>query len=199
MKFANTMTYDNEQVRTAVREATDVMRRGGVILYPTDTVWGLGCDATQSEAVRRIYALKRRAEAKAMLVLTEAVGRVEWYFDRVPDIAWDLWNVADKPLTLILPRARNVASELLAEDGTLGIRITHEPVSAALCAALKKPIVSTSANISGEPTPRTFAAITDEVRQAVDYVFPLRQDETTLPPPSGIIKVGDGGLIEVIR
>ena len=193
------MTYDNEQLRTAVREATDVMRRGGVILYPTDTVWGLGCDATQSEAVRRIYALKRRAEAKAMLVLTEAVGRVEWYFDRVPDIAWDLWDVADKPLTLILPRARNVAPELLAEDGTLGIRITREPVSAALCAALKKPIVSTSANISGEPTPRTFAAITDEVRQAVDYVFPLRQDETTLPPPSGIIKVGDGGLIEVIR
>ena len=193
------MTYDKEQLRTAVREATDVMRRGGVILYPTDTVWGLGCDATQGEAVRRIYALKRRAEAKAMLVLTEAVGRVEWYFDRVPDIAWDLWDVADKPLTLILPRARNVAPELLAEDGTLGIRITREPVSAALCAALKKPIVSTSANISGEPTPRTFAAITDEVRQAVDYVFPLRQDETTLPPPSGIIKVGDGGLIEVIR
>ena len=193
------MPYDNEQLRTAVREAVDVMRRGGVILYPTDTVWGLGCDATQSEAVRRIYALKRRAEAKAMLVLTEAVGRVEWYFDRVPDIAWDLWDVADKPLTLILPRARNVAPELLAEDGTLGIRITREPVSAALCAALKKPIVSTSANISGEPTPRTFAAITAEVRQAVDYVFPLRQDETTLPPPSGIIKVGDGGLIEVIR
>jgi L-threonylcarbamoyladenylate synthase len=162
-------------------------------------VWGLGCDATNSAAVRRIYELKRRAEAKAMLVLTDAVGRVDYYFDRVPDIAWDLWEVADKPLTLILPRARNIAPELMAEDGSLGIRITHEAVSQAICARLKRPLVSTSANISGEPTPKTFAEITDEVKEAVDYIVPLRQAETVLPAPSGIIKLGDGGLVQVIR
>jgi L-threonylcarbamoyladenylate synthase len=182
-----------------IRETCAVLERGGVVLYPTDTVWGLGCDATNSAAVRRIYELKRRAEAKAMLVLTDAVGRVDYYFDRVPDIAWDLWEVADKPLTLILPRARNIAPELMAEDGSLGIRITHEAVSQAICARLKRPLVSTSANISGEPTPKTFAEITDEVKEAVDYIVPLRQAETVLPAPSGIIKLGDGGLVQVIR
>jgi L-threonylcarbamoyladenylate synthase len=182
-----------------IRETCAVLERGGVVLYPTDTVWGLGCDATNSAAVRRIYELKRRAEAKAMLVLTDAVGRVDYYFDRVPDIAWDLWEVADKPLTLILPRARNIAPELMAEDGSLGIRITHEAVSQAICARLKRPLVSTSANISGEPTPKTFAEITDEVKDAVDYIVPLRQAETVLPAPSGIIKLGDGGLVQVIR
>ncbi len=182
-----------------IRETCAVLERGGVVLYPTDTVWGLGCDATNSAAVRRIYELKRRAEAKAMLVLTDAVGRVDYYFDRVPDIAWDLWEVADKPLTLILPRARNIAPELMAEDGSLGIRITHEAVSQAICARLKRPLVSTSANISGEPTPKTFAEITDEVKEAVDYIVPLRQAETELPAPSGIIKLGDGGLVQVIR
>jgi L-threonylcarbamoyladenylate synthase len=182
-----------------IRETCAVLERGGVVLYPTDTVWGLGCDATNSAAVRRIYELKRRAEAKAMLVLTDAVGRVDYYFDRVPDIAWDLWEVADKPLTLILPRARNIAPELMAEDGSLGIRITHEAVSQAICARLKRPLVSTSANISGEPTPKTFAEITNEVKEAVDYIVPLRQAETVLPAPSGIIKLGDGGLVQVIR
>ena len=197
----NTPTHTPEaaDAAEAVRTAVDVVRRGGVILYPTDTVWGLGCDATCEEAVRRIYDIKRRADSKAMLVLVDGVGRVDWYFDRVPDIAWDLWEVADKPLTLILPRARRVAPSLMAADGTLGIRITRERVSHAICTQLKRPLVSTSANISGEPTPRTFASIADEIRNAVDYIVPLRQDERTLPPPSGIIKVGDGGLVEVIR
>jgi L-threonylcarbamoyladenylate synthase len=175
------------------------MQRGGVILYPTDTVWGLGCDATNSEAVRRIYTIKQRAESKAMLVLTDAAARVDYYFDRVPDIAWDLWEVTDKPLTLILPRARHLAPELVADDGSVGIRITHEQVSQALCARLKHPLISTSANISGHPTAHTYADIEEEIRQAVDYIVPLRQDETALPAPSGIIKLGDGGLVQVIR
>lgn len=186
-------------MKEIIRQAYDILARGGVILYPTDTVWGLGCDATNSEAVRRIYEIKRRSDAKAMLVLTDAVGRIDYYFDRVPDIAWDLWEVADKPLTLILPRARYLAPELMAEDGSVGIRITNEEVSRNLCAAFKRPIVSTSANISGEPTARTFAEISEEVKQAVDYIVPLRQEETSLPAPSGIIKLGDGGLIQVIR
>lgn len=185
--------------REAIAKAVEVMNNGGVILYPTDTVWGLGCDATNSKAVRRIYEIKRREDSKSMLCLTDAIGRVDYYFDRVPDIAWDLWDVADKPLTLILPRARNVAPELIAADGTMGIRITHEEVSNALCARLKRPVVSTSANISGEPTARCFADISDEIKQAVDYIVPLRHGETQNPPPSGIIKVDDGGLIKVIR
>lgn len=190
---------DKQLFQQAINEAVKVLNAGGVILYPTDTVWGLGCDATNSAAVRRIFEIKRRADSKAMLSLTDAVGRVDYYFDRVPDIAWDLWEVADKPLTLILPRAHNVAPELIAEDGTMGMRITHEEVSRNLCARLRKPLVSTSANISGEPTARCFADISDEVKQAVDYIVPLRQDEQENPAPSGIIKVGDGGLITVIR
>lgn len=190
---------EKQKFQQAIREAVQVLNKGGVILYPTDTVWGLGCDATNSEAVRRIFTIKRRADSKAMLSLIDAVGRVDYYFDRVPEIAWDLWEVADKPLTLILPRARNVAPELIAEDGTMGMRITHETVSNALCARLRRPLVSTSANISGEPTARCFADISEEVKQAVDYIVPLRQNEAHNPTPSGIIKVDDGGLIQVIR
>ena len=186
-------------MREAIQKAVDVMNQGGVILYPTDTVWGLGCDATNSEAVRRIYQIKRREDSKSMLCLVDAIGRVDYYFENVPDVAWDLWDVADKPLTLILPRARNVAKELIAADGTMGMRITKEAVSNALCARLKHPLVSTSANISGQPTARCFADICDEIKQAVDYIVPLRQNETENPAPSGIIKVEDGSVIKVIR
>lgn len=194
------MNEEEKQLfKQAITEALAVLNRGGVILYPTDTVWGLGCDATNSAAVKRIFEIKRRADSKAMLSLTDALGRVDYYFERVPEIAWDLWEVADKPLTLILPRARNVAPELIAADGTMGMRITHELVSQTLCARLKRPLVSTSANISGEPTARCFADISDEVKRAVDYIIPLRQNETHNPPPSGIIKVGDGGEVKVIR
>ncbi len=194
-----TMYKNNEDFNRAIAEAITVLEKGGVILYPTDTVWGLGCDATNSEAVRRIYQIKRREDSKSMLCLCDAIGRVDYYFKDVPDTAWDLWDVADKPLTLILPRARNVAPELIAADGTMGMRITSEQVSHALCARLKKPLVSTSANISGQPTARCYADISDEIKQAVDYIVPLRQDERENPAPSGIIKVGDGGIINVIR
>lgn len=182
-----------------ISKTLEILNQGGVILYPTDTVWGLGCDATNSAAVRKIYEIKRRSDSKSMLSLMDAVGRVDYYFDRVPEIAWDLWDVADKPLTLILPHARNVAPELIAEDGTLGVRITKEEVSNTICARLRRPLVSTSANISGEPTARCFADISQEIIDAVDYIVPLRQDETKNPAPSGIIKVEDGGVVTVIR
>ncbi len=185
--------------KNIISRALEVLNSGGVILYPTDTVWGLGCDATNSAAVRKIYEIKRRADSKSMLSLVDAVGRVDYYFDRVPEIAWDLWEVTDKPLTLILPRARNVAPELIAEDGTMGMRITSEEVSNTLCARLRRPLVSTSANISGEPTARCYADISQEIKDAVDYIIPLRQDETRNPAPSGIIKVEDGGIVKVIR
>lgn len=182
-----------------ITKALEVLNKGGVILYPTDTVWGIGCDATNSEAVRRIYQIKQREDSKAMLSLVDAVGRVDYYFDRVPEIAWDLWEVTDKPLTLILPRARNVAPELIAADGTMGMRITQEEVSQTLCARLKRPLVSTSANISGQPTARNFSEISQAIRDAVDYIIPLRQKEKGTPSPSGIIKVEDGGVITIIR
>ena len=190
---------ERQQFRQAVGEAVKILQQGGVILYPTDTVWGLGCDATCSDAVRRIFEIKQRADSKAMLTLTDAEGRVEQYFDDVPEVAWQLWEVTDKPLTLILPRAHGVASELIAEDGTMGIRITREAVSQGICQRLRKPLVSTSANISGQPTPKCFAEISQAIRQAVDYIVPLRQDEGQNPSPSGIIKLGDGGLFTVIR
>lgn len=202
--FCSIRHKDTNQSRMSISKeiiakTIEVLNAGGVILYPTDTVWGLGCDATNSAAVKRIYEIKRRADSKAMLTLVDAAGRVDYYFDRVPEIAWDLWEVTDKPLTLILPRARNVAPELIAADGTMGMRITSEEVSQTICARLKRPLVSTSANISGEPTAKCFADISEEIKQAVDYIVPLRQEERKNPAPSGIIKLGDGGLIQVIR
>lgn len=202
--FCSIRHKDTNQSRMSISKeiiakTIEVLNAGGVILYPTDTVWGLGCDATNSAAVKRIYEIKRRADSKAMLTLVDAAGRVDYYFDRVPEIAWDLWEVTDKPLTLILPRARNVAPELIASDGTMGMRITSEEVSQTICARLKRPLVSTSANISGEPTAKCFADISEEIKQAVDYIVPLRQEERKNPAPSGIIKLGDGGLIQVIR
>ena len=202
--FCSIRHKDTNQSRMSISKeiiakTIEVLNAGGVILYPTDTVWGLGCDATNSAAVKRIYEIKRRADSKAMLTLVDAAGRVDYYFDRVPEIAWDLWEVTDKPLTLILPRARNVAPELIAAYGTMGMRITSEEVSQTICARLKRPLVSTSANISGEPTAKCFADISEEIKQAVDYIVPLRQEERKNPAPSGIIKLGDGGLIQVIR
>ena len=148
-----------------IRQAVAALEAGGVILYPTDTVWGLGCDAANAEAVARIYAIKQRQESKSMLVLVDCPQRMAVYVDTVPDVAWDLMELADKPLTIIYDGARNLAPNLIADDGSIGIRVTAEQFSRDLCARFRRPIVSTSANISGRPTPRTFAEIPDEIRQ----------------------------------
>ncbi len=182
-----------------IKKACQVLWEGGVILYPTDTIWGLGCDATNAAAVKRVYDIKQRADSKAMLVLVDSPVKVDFYVDEVPDIAWDLIELTEKPLTIIYPGARNLASNLLAEDGSVGIRVTKEKFSHRLCQQFRKAIVSTSANISGAPSPATFAEISPEILEAVDYVVSLRQEETGKPRPSGIIKLGKGGLIEVIR
>ncbi len=182
-----------------IAQACEVMQRGGTILYPTDTIWGIGCDATNSEAVRRVYEIKRRADSKALIVLTDAMTKVEYYVEEVPDIAWDLVELSDKPLTVIYEGARNLAPELSGEDGSVGIRVTQEAFSQALCRRFRKAIVSTSANISGSPAPRTFAEIPDEIRRAVDYVVEARRDDTTEVQPSSIIKLGKGGVIKIIR
>ncbi|MBQ8046161.1 MAG: threonylcarbamoyl-AMP synthase, partial [Bacteroidales bacterium] len=173
-------------MKEELKKAVEVMRRGGVILYPTDTVWGIGCDATNAEAVARIYEIKRRVESKSMIVLVDSMAKVEGYVREVPDIAWDLIDVADKPLTIIYDGARNLAPNLLAEDGSIGIRVTAELFSKELCYRFQKAVVSTSANISGEPTPRFFAEISPEIVEAVDYVVGYKQLEKGNPKSSSI-------------
>ena len=182
-----------------IKEACRVMREGGVILYPTDTIWGIGCDATNEEAVRRVYQIKQRADSKAMLVLVDSAVKVDFYVQDVPEVAWDLIEVADKPLTIIYSGARNLAPNLLAADGSVGIRVTNEEFSKRLCQQFRKAIVSTSANVSGQPSPRCFAEISEEIKSAVDYIVKARRDELAGSKPSGIIKLGEGGLVQVIR
>ncbi len=175
------------------------MSRGGVILYPTDTIWGIGCDATNEEAVRRVYEIKHRADSKAMLVLVDSPVKVDFYVSDVPDVAWDLIELTTKPLTIIYSGARNLAPNLLAEDGSVGIRVTQETFSMQLCRQFRKAIVSTSANISGQPSPASFSEISEDIKRAVDYIVNYRQEETGHPKPSSIIKLGQGGVINIIR
>ena len=182
-----------------IKNACRVMEEGGIILYPTDTIWGIGCDATNEEAVRRVYEIKHRADSKAMLVLVDSPVKVDFYVDDVPAVAWDLIELADKPLTIIYSGARNLAPNLLAEDGSVGIRVTNEEFSKRLCQQFRKAIVSTSANVSGQPSPACFAEISEELKAAVDYIVSVRREETTRSKPSGIIKLGRGGEVKVIR
>ena len=175
------------------------MREGGVILCPTDTIWGIGCDATNEDAVRRVYEIKQRQDSKAMLVLVDSSVKVDFYVRDVPEVAWDLIDLADKPLTIIYSGARNLAANLLAEDGSVGIRVTNEDFSKRLCQQFRKAIVSTSANISGQPSPKNFSEISEEVKSAVDYIVGYRQEEMSNPKPSSIIKLDKGGVIKIIR
>lgn len=185
----------NEDLRCAV----EVMRRGGVVLYPTDTVWGIGCDATNAEAVRRVYEIKHRAESKALIVLVDSMAKLSGCVREVPDLAWSLIELTDKPLTIIYDGARNLAGNLIAEDGSVAIRVTEERFSKALCGRMHVPVVSTSANVSGEPTPKNFSEISQAIVGAVDYVVRYRQDDTVKPNPSSIIKLGINGKVKVIR
>ena len=182
-----------------IKKACQVLQEGGVILYPTDTVWGIGCDATNAAAVQRVYDIKQRSDSKAMLVLVDSPVKVDFYVSDVPPIAWDLLEVADRPLTLIYPHARNLAPNLLAEDGSVGIRVTAEAFSHRLCQQFRKAIVSTSANISGQPAAACFSEISEAVKSAVDYIVRYRQDDESRPRPSSIIKLGAGNEIKIIR
>lgn len=174
---------NDEKLKEEVRKACEILKNGGIILYPTDTIWGIGCDATNEVAVKRVYELKHREDSKAMLVLLDDVGKLASYVE-VPDVAYELLEVNDKPMTIIYPNAKNLAKNLIAQDRTIGIRITSEIFTKSLLYRFRKPIVSTSANISGEPSPRCFAEISDAVKTAVDYVVDFRQEETTNPAPS---------------
>ena len=182
-----------------IRNAVEVMRKGGVILYPTDTVWGIGCDATNAEAVARVYEIKKRADSKALLCLVDSDARLQRYVKKVPNVAWELLDCADKPTTVILDGAVNLAPNLIAEDGSIALRITQEAFSKELCYRFQKAIVSTSANISGEPTAQNYCDISQEIIDAVDYVCWTRRQEHKPHKPSSIIKLGLGGEVEIIR
>ena len=198
MKIKETIqpSYD----KADLDEAVATLRQGGIILYPTDTVWGIGCDATNEEAVQRIYALKRRQDSKSMLVLVAETHEVERLISEVPEIAYDLMELAVRPITIVYTSgASGVAPSLIGEGGSLGIRQTQEAFSSALCRQLRRPIVSTSANISGEPTPLFFSGISEEIRSGVDYIVRYRQEDNTLREPSQIIQLGTGGEVKVLR
>lgn len=182
-----------------IKKAVEVMRNGGVILYPTDTVWGIGCDATNEEAVAKVYKIKRRNDSKALVCLVDSDNRLQRYVRNVPEVAWQLIDAVVNPTTLILDGAVNLAPNLIAEDGSVGIRITKEPFSQELCYRFQKAIVSTSANISGEPTAQNYRDISEEILSAVDYVCFARRQEHKPHQPSTIIKIGEGGEVNVIR
>ena len=186
-----------------IRKAVEMMRKGGVILYPTDTVWGIGCDATNAEAVKRVYAIKQRDDSKALICLVDSDARMQRYFRTVPDVAWQLVDSLKesdaKPTTLILDGAINLAENLIADDGSVGIRITNEPFSKELCYRFQKAIVSTSANISGEPAAQNYCDIDPRIIEAVDYVCWSRRQEHKPHTPSSIIKLKENGEVTVIR
>ena len=182
-----------------IRRAIEVMRQGGVILYPTDTVWGIGCDATNEAAVRRVYDIKQRDDSKALICLVDSDARLQRYVRNVPDVAWQLIDCIDKPTTLILDGAVNLAPNLIADDGSIGIRITQEAFSKELCFRFQKAIVSTSANISGEPAAQNYRDIDPRILEAVDYVCWTRRQEHQPHKPSSIIRLRADGQVEIIR
>lgn len=182
-----------------VREAVRIMKEGGIILYPTDTIWGLGCDARNAEAVQRIYDIKQRQDSKALICLVDSELHLEQSVEHVPEVAWQLIECAEEPLTIIYDHGKGLAPNLLAEDGSVGIRLTRELFSMLLCQHMRGPVVSTSANISGEPSPKTFRDISPALLEAVDYVCLSRRKERTPAQPSHIIKLTDSAQVTVIR
>lgn len=190
----NIMTQEQD-----IKNAIEAMRKGGVILYPTDTVWGIGCDATNAEAVKRVYEIKQRDDSKALICLVDSDARLQRYVRNVPDVAWQLIDCVDKPTTLILDGAVNLAPNLIAEDGSIGIRITKEAFSQELCFRFQKAIVSTSANISGEPAAQNYRDIDPRILEKVDYVCWTRRQEHQPHQPSSIIKLSADGQVVIIR
>lgn len=183
----------------SLKKALKVLNEGGIILYPTDTVWGLGCDATNKKAVDKIYKLKKRIETKSMIVLVDSDIKISRYVREVPELAYDLIEMSDAPLTIIYDNACFLAENLISNDGSVAIRVTKEEFSKKLTHLFKKPIVSSSANISGDETPQKFNDISKEIKEGVDYIVDYRQSETNNHKPSSIIKLGIDGEIKIIR
>lgn len=186
-------------MKLEVEKAVEVLKRGGLILYPTDTIWGIGCDATNQEAVDRVYKLKQSQDKHAMTVLVATIDDVGRYVRRVPEVAWQLLEVSEKPLTLILPTGCGVAPNLIPETGTIGIRVPKHDFCHALLRRLGRPLVSTSANISGKATPLMFDEIPDDIIKGVDLVVDRRFEGRPTRKPSSIIMLGEGSEIKIIR
>jgi len=182
-----------------IKNAVEVLNKGGVILYPTDTVWGIGCDATNEEAVAKVYKIKHREDSKALICLVDSDARLQRYVRIVPETAWVLLDASTKPTTVILENAVNLASNLIAEDGSIALRITKEPFSKELCYRFQKALVSTSANISGEPAAANYSDISQELLDAVDYVCFSRRQEHKPHTPSSIIMLKENGEVKIIR
>lgn len=181
-----------------IQKAFDVIQNGGIILYPTDTVWGIGCDATNAEAVAKIYRLKQRAETQSMIVLLNGEKMMYNVFREIPEVAWQILDLSENPTTLILDNPRNVAPNVIGKDNTLGIRLVKEPFCYKLMERMKRPLVSTSANISGQPTPKSFSEIGPEIINGVDYVVNLHREKIS-GKPSTIIKLTSDSQVKIIR
>ena len=186
------------EINDEVFKAHEIIKEGGIILYPTDTVWGIGCDATNPGAVAKIYKLKKRAESQSMIVLMNGDKMMYNVFKEIPEVAWQIIELSENPTTLILDKPRNVAANLIAPDNTLGIRIVKEPFCFKLLEKMKKPLVSTSANISEQPTPKSFKEISPEIIKGVDYIVNLNRDKIA-GKPSTIIKLTNDSQVKVIR
>ena len=182
-----------------IKTAVEVLRKGGVILYPTDTVWGIGCDATNPDAVKRVYGIKKRADNKSMLVLVDGLAMLERYVDTVPEVAYSIIELSEKPVTIIYDKGIGLAPNLMGQDGSVGVRVTAEIFSKELCRRFRKPIVSTSANLSGEPSAVVFDDIKDEIVNQVDYVVKYRQDDVEPKTPSSVIKLKANGEVKILR
>jgi len=182
-----------------INKALEVLKAGGIILYPTDTIWGIGCDAENSKAIEKIYSLKQRAESKSMIVLVDSSEKLNKYVNFIPDVAWQLIELTEKPLTVIYPEGINLPNNILADDGSIGIRIVNDEFCKNLIYKLRKPLVSTSANLSGQPAPQTFSQIPEAIKNGVDYIVQWRQTETKRATPSSIIKLEKNNVFKIIR
>jgi L-threonylcarbamoyladenylate synthase len=186
-------------MKREIQKCVEILRKGGTLLYPTDTIWGIGCDATDADAVAKIYEIKQREDSKAMLVLVDSIDMLADYVEVIPDIALEILEVNDGPLTIVYPGAKGLAENLIAADGSAGIRITGEPFSRELIRSFGKPVVSSSANLAGDPSPGSFNEIADRIQSAVDHIVDWNRSGGRKRKPSGILKVHLNGEIEVIR
>ncbi len=189
----------NNEFGDDVKNALKALRAGGVILYPTDTIWGLGCDATNEEAVRKIYALKQRAENKSLIILVNSPGMLERYVDNPPEVALQMAELSEAPLTIVYDRGRSLAGGVASADGSVGVRICADPFCDELITGLRKPLVSTSANISGAGTPALFDEISEELKALVDYVCLWKQDDRSRAKASSVIRVSGNGVVKILR
>ena len=182
-----------------IKNALKVLRAGGVILYPTDTIWGLGCDATNAVAVRKIYEIKQRADSKSLIVLVNSANMLTWYVDNPPEVGLQVAELSESPLTIVYDRGKNLAEGVAQADGTVGVRICDDPFCDELITALRKPLVSTSANISGNVAPAIFDEISEEMKASVDYICLWKQDDRNRTKASSVIRVSGNGVVKILR